>query len=199
MTSAWSCRQQETLGAQVHVCPAKQLALAHLQAIALACTRSLTPGPRPPGLHSGLIVTPPVGNASEGRESARGRARQPGIELGRLALADAGGEVLGERHGCCQFGRLRGQRRQLVVVLRGRPRRWTQDPPGGLTRGEPAVWRRRHYRQRLIAPALPGRQSLRLAPASDIQSHEAVLAPKALATDGPEERRAMPTATIPPG
>src|SRR5262245_15531246 len=99
----WSRRQQETLGEQVHACPAQHLTLEHLQAIDLAFNRPLTPGPRHPGLHGGIIRTQPFGQASEGCESARGRARQPWIELGRLALTDEGGEVLCERHGFHPF------------------------------------------------------------------------------------------------
>jgi hypothetical protein len=90
MTSAWSCRQQETSGEQIHVGPATQLALEHFQAIDLAFNRSLTPGQRDPGLHGGVIVTPSSGKAPEGRESARGGARQPWFELDRLAPTDGG-------------------------------------------------------------------------------------------------------------
>jgi hypothetical protein len=46
---------------------------------------------------------------------------------------------------------------------------------------------------------LLGGQPLRLAHASDIQGHNTVLAPKTLATDGPEEMRAIPTPIVPPG
>jgi hypothetical protein len=176
-------------------------ALEHLQAIDVPLERSLTPGPRDPGLDGGIVLTQPFGEAPEGRECARGGARQPRIELGRLALADEGGEVLGERDRLRQLGRLRGQLRQLVAILVRGPCRRAKDQPGGLTRGEPASWRLRHHRQWLIAPALPGRQALRLAHASDIESHHAIhaiLAPKALAADHPEEMCTIPTPVIPP-
>src|SRR5262249_61268662 len=71
--------------------------------------------------------------------------------------------------------------------------------PGGPTRGERAPRRLRHCRQGLIAPALPGRQSLRLAHASDIQRDNPILAPKPLVADRPEEMPAIPTAVVPPG
>jgi hypothetical protein len=45
--------------------------------------------------------------------------------------------------------------------------------------------------------ALPGRQPLGLAHASDIQGHNAILASKAVAADGPEEMRTIPTPAIP--
>jgi hypothetical protein len=199
MTSAWSGHQQNASGEEIESGPAEHLALQHLQAVDVPFDGALTPRQRHCCLDSSVILTQAFGQAPEGRERAGGRARQPCIELGRLALADEGGEVLGERHGFRQLGRLRGQLRQLVVSLRRRPLCWTKGQPGGLTRGKPAVWRLRHHRQRLIAPALPGRQSLRLAHAPDIQGHHARLAPNALATDGPEARRAIPTATIPPG
>jgi hypothetical protein len=199
MSRLWVRCQQETLGEQVRVCPATHLALEHLQPIDLAFTRSLTPGARAPGLHGGIIRTPSFGNASEGRESAHGGPCQPWITLGRLTPADEAGAVLRERHGLRQFGRLRGQRRQLVVLpIRG-PRRRTQDQPGGPARGEPAPRGLCHCRQRLSAPALPGHPSLCLTQAPDIQGHHPIVAPKALATDGPEEMRAIPTAAVPPG
>ena len=181
------------------MCPAKHLAREHLQAIDLAFNRSLTPRQRDPGLHGGVIRTPSFGEASEGWESARGRACQPWITLGRLTLADKGSEVLRERHRLRQFGRLRGQLRQLVVILIRGPCRRTQDQPGGPTRGEQASWDFCHRWQRLIALALPGRQSLRLTHAPDIQRHNAILALKALATDGPEEMGAIPAPAVPPG
>jgi hypothetical protein len=85
-----------------------------------------------------------------------------------------------------------------VIRVRG-PFRQAKDQPAGLTRGEQASWRLRHHRQWLIAPVLPGRQALRLAHASDLQGHHTILAPKALATDGPEEMRAITTPAVPPG
>ena len=136
-----------------------------------------------------MVRPEPFGKASEGRQGARGGARQPGIELGRLALADEGGEVLRERHRLRQLGRLLGQLRQLVVILRRRPLRRAEDQPGGPTRGERASWRLRHRGQRLSAAPLPGGQPLGLAHASDIQRHNPILAPKALAADRPEEMR----------
>jgi hypothetical protein len=145
--------------------------------------RSLTPGQRDPGLHGGIILTPSFGKASEGRESAQGGACQPGIERCRLALADDGGDVLRERHRLRQVGRRLGQLCQLVAILRCRPLRRTEDQLGGPTRGELASWGLYHCWQRLIAMALPGRQSRRLTHAPDIQGHHAILVPKALATD----------------
>jgi hypothetical protein len=160
--------------------------------------RPLTPGPCHPGLDGRLVLTSPLGKAPEGRESAGGGVRQPRLAPGRLALADESSEVLGERAGLRQGGMF-GQLRQLVVLLFRRPRRWTEDQPGHPARRERTPGRLRHRGQRLSAPALPGRQSLRLAPASDIQGHEAILAPTALAADGPEEGPAVATAVVPPG
>ena len=51
-----------------------------------------------------MVRPEPSGKAPEGREGARGGACQPWFELGRLALADEGGEVLRERHGLRQRG-----------------------------------------------------------------------------------------------
>jgi hypothetical protein len=133
-----SCRQEEASGQQIESRPATHLALQHLQAIDLPFARPLTPGQRHPGLDSGVISAQSFGNAPEGRESARAGARQPRIELGRLALADEGGEVLRERHRLCQLGRLLGKLRQLVVILIRRPLRRTKDQPGSPTRGEQA-------------------------------------------------------------
>jgi hypothetical protein len=65
--------------------------------------------------------------------------------------------------------------------------------------GGQAPWRLRHRRSGLIVTAMPGRQSLRLAHASDVQGHHAILAPKAVAMDGPAEMRAIPTPPIPAG
>src|SRR5918994_3691730 len=109
----WNTVQMSSIAEEIEPRPAKHLALEHLQAIDVPFDRALTPGPRDPGFHGGVILTQPFGKAPEGRESARGGARQPRIELGRLALADEGGEVLCERHGFRQLGRLRGQLRQL--------------------------------------------------------------------------------------
>jgi hypothetical protein len=157
MPRAWSCRQAEASGQQIEPGPAEHLALQHLQAVDVPFNGALTPRQRHRCRDSSVILTQASGKAPEGRESAGGSARQPWIELGRLALADEGGEVLCERHGFRQLGRLRDQLHQLVVILLRRPLCWTKGQPGGLTRGKPAVWRLRHHRQRLIAPALPGR------------------------------------------
>jgi len=127
------------LGQQIEAGPAKHLALEHLQAIDVPFDRSLTPGQRDPCLHGGVILTQSL--APEGRESARGSARQPWIELCRLALANEGGKVLRERHCLRQLGRLLGQLRQLVLILVRGPFRRTKDQPGGPTRGEQASWR----------------------------------------------------------
>lgn len=47
--------------------------------------------------------------------------------------------------------------------------------------------------------ALPGGQALRLAHVSDIERHNAILAPKALAADHPDAMGTIPTPVIPPG
>src|SRR5919109_5294746 len=83
------------------------------------------------------------------------------------------------------------------MILCRRPRWRTADEPGGPTRGERAPWRLRHRREGLIAPALPGRQALRLAHASDVQRDNPILALKTLVADRPEEMPTVPTAVVP--
>jgi hypothetical protein len=121
MTRAWSCRQEKASCQQIEPGSAKHLALQHLQAVDVPFNRPLTPGQRHPGLDGGVVRPESSGETTEGREGARGGARQPWLELSRLALADQAGEVLRERHRLCQRGRLLGQLRQLVVLLRCRP------------------------------------------------------------------------------
>jgi hypothetical protein len=192
----WS--QEEASGEEIESRPAKHLALEHLQAVDLALDRSLTPGQRHPGLHGGVILTHPFGKAPEGRESARGGARQPRIEPGRLALAHEGGEVLRERDGLRQGGMF-GELRQVVVIHIPELFWRVEHQPGGPAQGERASWRSRHRRPRLRALALPGGEPLGLAHASDIQGHNPILTPKTLAADGSEEMRAIPTPAVPPG
>ena len=156
MTGAWSCREEEASGEQIEPCPAEHLALEQLQAVDVPFDRALTPGQRDGGLDGGIIRTQPFGKAPKGGESARGGACQPWIELGRLALADEGGEVLRERYGLRQRGRLRGQLRQLLVILLCQSSWRAEDQPGRPARGERASWRRRHRGQRLRAAPLPG-------------------------------------------
>jgi hypothetical protein len=199
MTSAWSGHQEEVSGEEIKPCSAKHLAFEQLQAVDLAFDRALTPGLRDGGLDGGQVRPEPSGETPEGRQGALGGAGQPWIEVGRLALADEGGEVLRERHGLCQRGGLRGQLCQLVAILRRRPLRRAEDQPGGPARREQTSRPLHHCRQRLRAAPLPGGQPLGLAHASDIQGHNPILAPKALATDHTEEMRAIATPTIPPG
>ena len=90
MPRAWSGRQQETLGQQIHVGPATHLALEHLETVEVPFERALTPGQGDSCLARGVILTQAFGQAPEGRQGARGGARQPWIELSRLALADGG-------------------------------------------------------------------------------------------------------------
>jgi hypothetical protein len=156
MTKPCSCRQQKASGQQIEPRSAKHLALEQLQAVDLAFDGALTPGQGHGGLDGGPVGPKPFGKASERGEGALGGTHEPRFELGRLALADEGGEVLRECHRLCQFRQLPGQLRQLVVILRRRPLRRTEDQPDGPTRGEQAPWRLRHCRQRLIATALVG-------------------------------------------
>jgi len=93
------------LGQPIEPGSAKHLALEPLQAVDLPFNGSLAPGQRHPGFHGGVILTPSFGKAPEGREGARGGARQPRIELGRLVLTDEAGEVLREGRRLCQYGR----------------------------------------------------------------------------------------------
>jgi hypothetical protein len=127
MSRCWSSRQKKASRQQIKPRSAKHLAFEQLQAVALAFDRALTPGPGDGGLDGGQVRPEPSGETPEGRQGALGGAGQPWIELGRPTLADEGGEVLRERHGLCQRGGLHGQLRQLVVILRHRPFRWTKD------------------------------------------------------------------------
>jgi hypothetical protein len=97
------------------------LAFQHLQPINLPFDGALTPGQGDGGLDDAVVRTKPSGKTPEGREGALVGTHQPWFELGRLALADEGGEVLRECHGLCQRGRLRGQLCQLLVILCRRP------------------------------------------------------------------------------
>jgi hypothetical protein len=122
-TPAWSGCQEEASGEEIELGAAEYLALEHLEAIDLAFDWALAPGQGHGGLDGGQVRPEPFGEASEGREGALGGTCQPWLQLGGLALADEGGEVLGERHGFRQLWRLRGQLRQLVTILRCRPLR----------------------------------------------------------------------------
>ena len=112
----WSGREEEAAGQQSELGAAKHLAVEPLPTIAVPFDRPLAPGPCHPSLDGGIGCAEPSGEASEGRQGAQGRTCQPGVELGRLALAAEGGEVLGEGHSLCQLGRQLGQLRQLVVI-----------------------------------------------------------------------------------
>jgi hypothetical protein len=103
MSRRWLGCEEEAPSQQIELGAAKHLALEQLQAIDLPFDGALTPGQRDPGLHGGIIGTSSFGKAPEGRESALGGTRQPGGELGRLALADEAGEVLCEHDGLRQF------------------------------------------------------------------------------------------------
>jgi hypothetical protein len=197
MTRAWSGRQEEASSEEIEAGPAEHLALEHLQAIDLAFDLSLVLGQCHRRLDGGHIRSEPFGKAPEGREGTLGGTSQPWFELGRLALADEAREVPCEGHRLRELGRLLAELRELVTILRRQPLQRTEDQPSGPTRGEQAPWRLRHCRQRLIATALPGCQSLRLAHASDVQRDNAILALKALAADRPEEMPAIPTPAIP--
>ena len=109
LRTAWG--QQEAAAEEIEPRPATHRAFQHFEAIDVPFDRPLTPGQRHPGLDGSIVLTHPFGQAPEGRECAGGGAPQPRIELGRLALADEGGEVLCECHGLCQLGRLLGQLR----------------------------------------------------------------------------------------
>ena len=116
MTSAWSGRQEEASGQQIEPCPAIHVPFQHLQPINLPFDRALTPGQGDGGLDGAVVCTKPSGKPPEGGQGALVGTRQPWFELGRLALADEGGEVLRERHRlgqCWVFSELR----QLVVSL----------------------------------------------------------------------------------
>jgi hypothetical protein len=123
-------------------------------------------------------------------------ARQPRIELGRLALADKGGEVLRKRDGLCQSGMFGELHHLVLILIRGLFWR-AEDQPGCPAGGERPSWGVSHRRQRLSATALPWCQPLRLAHAPDVQSDNAILATKTLITDGAEEVRPIPTAPVP--
>jgi hypothetical protein len=154
---AWSCCQEEASGQQIEPRPAKHLALEQLQPIDVPFDRALAPRQRDRGLDGGIVRAQPSGKAPEGQEGAGGRAGQPWFELGRLARADEGGEVLRERDGLCQFGRLRGQLCQLLVIRCCQPLRRPEDQPRRPARRERPPWRLRHRGQWLrTAPVLGG-------------------------------------------
>ena len=121
MTSAWSGRQEEASGQQIEPCPAIHVPFQHLQPINLPFDGALTPGQGDGSLDGAAVRTKPSGKTPEGCQGALGGTRQPWFELGRLALADEGGEVLRERDSLRQRRRLRGQLRQLLVILCRRP------------------------------------------------------------------------------
>jgi hypothetical protein len=194
-----SGRQEEASGQQIEPGPAEHLALEQLQAVDLAFDGSLAPGQRDGGLDGGIVRLEPSGETPEGRERTGGCTCQPRLQGAWLTPADEGGKVLREGHRLRQLGRLRSQLRQLMVILYRRPCRRTEDQPGGPARREQAPGRLRHRRQRLGAASLPGGQPLGLAHASDIKSHNPLLAPKPLAADRPEQTPAIATAVVPPG
>jgi hypothetical protein len=198
MSRAWSRRQEEALGQQNELRSATHLALEHLQAIDVPFDGALTPGQRHPSLDAGIVLTQSFGKALEGREGARGGARQPRIELGRLALADTGGEVPRECHRLCQCG-VCSELRQLVVPLICGLVWRTENQPGRPAGGELASWGVSHRRQRPSAAPLPRGQPLGLAHAPDLEGDKAILAPQPLATDHTKEMRAIPTPAVPPG
>jgi hypothetical protein len=86
MSRRRSGRQEEASGQQIDSRSAKHLTLQHLQAINLPFDRALTPRQRHCCLDGGIVLVEPSGEAPKGRESTRGGARQPRLELGRLVL-----------------------------------------------------------------------------------------------------------------
>jgi hypothetical protein len=77
--------------------PATHLARQQLQTSDVPFDRALTPGQRHRCLDGGHVRPESSGQAPDGRESARGGARQPGFKLARLTLTDQGSNVLCDR------------------------------------------------------------------------------------------------------
>src|SRR5262245_20826677 len=121
MTNAWSGRQEEASSQQIEPHPAIHVPFQHLQPINLPFDGALTPGQGDGGLDGAVVRTKSSGQTPEGCQGAMVGTRQPWFELGRLALADEGSEVLRERDGLCQLGRLRGERHQLLGIRCRRP------------------------------------------------------------------------------
>ena len=78
---------------------------------------ALTPGQRDGGVDGGPVCPKPSGEAPEGWEGALGSARQPGLQLSRLALADEGDEVLRQGRRFRELGRLLAELRELVAIV----------------------------------------------------------------------------------
>jgi hypothetical protein len=113
----WSGHQEKASGEQIEPRSAIHMPFQHLQPIDVPFDGALTPGQRDGGLDGGQVRPESSGEAPEGREGALGGAHQPWFKACGLALADEGGEVPRQCHRLRQFGHLRGQLRQLLVIL----------------------------------------------------------------------------------
>jgi len=166
MSRRESGRAEEAVGQQIEAGPAAHLALAHLPAIPGPYDGALTPRPR----DGGQVRPEPLGQASEGRPGALGRADEPWSERRRRTRADAGGTALCQRHRLRPRWRRLGLLRQLVAILCRRPRQRTEGQPWWRIvrqRSQPCRQPRCHLARRT---AWSGSRMLRSQPCRDWRS-----------------------------
>ena len=168
-------RPQEAAAEEIEARPAKHLAFQHFQAVDVPLDRAGTPGQGDARFDRLIVVAEPVGKALHGLQRTGSRAREPGIEVLRLALADEGGKVLREVDRLGDLGRLRVELGELLGLGLGALAPHAAAParsPGGASRagttGSATTGRR-------LAPALAaGWDALGLADAADIGGDAAI-------------------------
>jgi len=84
--TAWDAH--EAAAEEIEVRPATHLALEHFEAIDVGFDRPRAPGQCDPGFDGGIVVAQPSGKALERPQRTAGRPGEPGIELGRLPVAN---------------------------------------------------------------------------------------------------------------
>ena len=94
----------ETATEQIEARPIKHLAFQHLQAVDVPLDGARAPGHGDTGFDGCIVLIQSGGEASQGFQRTGGRAREPGIELRRLAQADQCGKVLGQVDGLGDLG-----------------------------------------------------------------------------------------------
>ena len=148
------------------MCAAEHLALQHFEAIDMALDRPIGPGQRHACFDRLIVVAESAGKALQGLQRTGGRARQPGLTLRWLPLADQGRKVLSKVDGLGDLGLLRASLGELVCLSRGAFLLASEDEPCRPARGQRRARRLGHRRQGVGRASVPGRQALGLPQAA---------------------------------
>jgi len=157
----------------------------------------MTPREGHAGFDRVIIVAQPFRKPLQGHEGTLRRPCQPRLQLVRLALAHALGEILGSDDGGSHLGMRRvqlGELGGLVIIL---PLWSPQDQPGRSTGGQLAVRRRCDDRQCLARRPVVAGLAWRLAHALGLTRHGRVAPSIPTLLDLPEELSGVTVPRIP--